>query len=156
KDRLKGLTADQATLKAHDDILIGNRPADEPAAALGPALDRLPLHVNATQRFALGSYHGLRFGLILHPQWRPEVFLEGAVPRTDTLPREHQGPRAVLNALERLAKGHGTEAERTREDLAIAEAQLRDYQARLGQPFSHDNYLNRLAASRDQLKAGLS
>src|SRR5207253_3217745 len=103
-----------------------------------------------------GTYRGMRFGIILHPQWRPEVFLERAVTRTDTLPREHQGPRAVLNALERIARGYGTETERTREDLGIAEAQLRDYQARLGASFSHDDYLNRLTTLRDQLKAGLS
>jgi hypothetical protein len=155
-DRLKGLNADQATLQARDDILIEGRPAGDPLEALGQALDRAPLHVSATQRFPLGTYHGLRFGLILHPQWRPEVFLEGAVSRTDTLSREHQGPRAIINAVERIAHGYGPETERTREDLGIAEAQLRDYQARLGTSFSHDGYLNRLTALRDQLKAGLS
>ena len=41
-------------------------------------------------------------------------------------------------------------------DLAIAESQLRDYQARLGKPFPHDAYLAELTALRDQLKAGLS
>ena len=34
--------------------------------------------------------------------------------------------------------------------------QLRDYEARLGQPFLHSGYLDQLAALRDQLKAGLS
>ena len=43
-----------------------------------------------------------------------------------------------------------------RQDLAIAEGQLRDYEARLGQPFAHDAYLAELTALRDQLKAGLS
>jgi hypothetical protein len=42
------------------------------------------------------------------------------------------------------------------QDLAVAEAQLRDYQARIGQPFAHDGYLHQLTALRDQLKAGLS
>ena len=41
-------------------------------------------------------------------------------------------------------------------DLAIAEAQLRDYQARLGKPFTLDSYLAELTTLRDQLKAGLS
>ena len=41
-------------------------------------------------------------------------------------------------------------------DLAIAEAQLRDYQARLGKPFTLDAYLAELTTLRDQLKAGLS
>jgi cell pole-organizing protein PopZ len=62
----------------------------------------------------------------------------------------------VLNAVERLARGYGVESERTRQDLGIAEAQLRDYQARLGQPFLHAAYLDQLAALRDQLKVGLS
>ena len=74
----------------------------------------------------------------------------------DTLSREHQGPRAVLNAVERLARGYRVESERTRQDLAVAEGQLRDYQARVGQPFPHAAYLDQLAALRDQLKAGLS
>lgn len=40
--------------------------------------------------------------------------------------------------------------------MSIAEAQLRDYQARLGKPFLHDAYLADLTSLRDQLKAGLS
>jgi len=38
----------------------------------------------------------------------------------------------------------------------IAESQLRDYQASLGKPFLHDEYLAALTALRDGLKAGLS
>jgi hypothetical protein len=72
------------------------------------------------------------------------------------LSREHQGPRAVLNALERLARGYGIERDRTRQDLELAATQLRDYQARVGQPFAHQDYLSRLTVLRDQLKAGLS
>jgi hypothetical protein len=34
--------------------------------------------------------------------------------------------------------------------------QLRDYQAPLGKPFQHDDYLSELISMRDQLKAGLS
>jgi hypothetical protein len=70
--------------------------------------------------------------------------------------REHHGPRAVLNALERLADAYGSECDRTRQDLALAESQLRDYQARLGVPFLHDSYLTDLTALRDQLRACLS
>ena len=61
-----------------------------------------------------------------------------------------------MNALERLATGYGTEIERTRQDLSLAESQLRDYQARLGKPFLLDAYLSELTTLRDQLKAGLS
>ena len=74
----------------------------------------------------------------------------------DRLSRDHQGPRAVLNAVERLARGYRIESERTAKDLEIAQGQLRDYQARAGQPFTHANYLDELAALRDQLKAVLS
>ena len=42
------------------------------------------------------------------------------------------------------------------QDLAIAEGQLRDHEARLGRPFAHDAYLAELTDLRDQLKAGLS
>jgi len=48
------------------------------------------------------------------------------------------------------------ECDRVQRDLGIAEAQLRDYHARLGKPFPHDAYLSELTALRDQLKAGLS
>jgi hypothetical protein len=62
----------------------------------------------------------------------------------------------VLNALERLIGGYAPECASIRRELQIAENQLRDYQARLGQPFAHEEYLARLTALRDQLKAGLA
>jgi hypothetical protein len=104
----------------------------------------------------IGTFRGLRFGLILHPQFPSDVILEGAITRLSTLSRDHQGPRAVLNALERLATGYGPECVRVRQDLAIAESQLRDYRERLGKPFTHDAYLSQLTSLRDQLKVGLS
>ena len=76
--------------------------------------------------------------------------------RRESLSRQHQGPRAVLNALERLAAAYGPECARVRQDLAIAESQLRDYRERLGKPFAHDAYLTEFTSLRDQLKAGLS
>jgi N12 class adenine-specific DNA methylase len=154
-ERVAGLTADQATMKAHEEITIGGRETGDPVAALGRALDALPL-VMQTRRIPLGSYHGLAFGIIEHPQWTPEVYLEGAVTRKDTLSREHQGPRAVLNAVERLARGYRVECERTQQDLELARRQQQDYSARVGQPFQHAAYLDQLATLRDQLKAGLS
>src|SRR5262249_13061971 len=98
----------------------------------------------------------LRFGLVLHPQFSPDVYLEGQATRQSMLLREHQGPRAVLNAAERLASGYGSECDRVRQDLAVAESQLRDYQTRLGKPFPHDAYLSELATLRDLLKGQLS
>jgi hypothetical protein len=59
-------------------------------------------------------------------------------------------------AHERLATGYGSECVRVRQDLGVAESQLRDYRERLGKPFAHDAYLSELTSLRDQLKAGLS
>jgi len=116
----------------------------------------LPKNIRETTRIPLGTYRGMRFGIVLHSQFPPDVYLEGATTLATTLSREHQGPRAVLNALERLASGYGSDCERIRQDLAIAENQLRDYQARLGKPFTFETYLSELTGLRDQLKAGLS
>jgi hypothetical protein len=158
--RLSNLMADQATATAHanDLIKIGSRPCgrEDVSAVLAGQLDSLPQNVRETTRVTLGIYRGLRFGIVLHTEFPPDVYLEGAITRQSSLSREHQGPRAVLNALERLAGGYAPECDRIRQDLAIAESQLRDYQARLGAPFLHDGYLSELTALRDQLKAGLS
>jgi len=119
-------------------------------------IDRLPRNVRESTRMPLGVYRGLRFCMILHPQFPPDVFLEGAITRLSTLSRDHQGPRAVLNALERLATGYGSACVRVRQNVAIAESQLRDYRERFGKPFAHDAYLSELTSLRVQLKAGLS
>jgi hypothetical protein len=159
-ERLTKLMADQATATAHadDPVTIGKRSysRDDTSAALGDYLHTLPERVMQKQRFPLGTYRGLRFGMVLNPQWSPEVYLQGAITRQDTLSRDHHGPRAILNALERMASAYGSECVRVQQDLSIAEAQLRDYQARLGKPFLHDAYLSELTTLRDQLKAGLS
>jgi N12 class adenine-specific DNA methylase len=159
-ERLSKLSTDEATATAHaaDRLTIGTRAysRDDVQGALGDYLHSFPERVMQKQRFPLGIYRGLRFGMVLNPQWAPEVYLEGATVRQDTLSRDHHGPRAILNALERLAGGYGSECVRLRQDLAIAESQLRDYQARLGKPFPHEKYLSELTSMRDQLKAGLS
>ncbi len=159
-DRLSKLSIDQQTVSDHagDPIAIEGRtyPREDVPAILGKKLDAMPIHVEETTRIPLGVYRGLRFGLVLHPQFPASVFVEGAIARQSQLSREHQGPRAVLNALERLAGGYDAECTRLRQDLGIAESQLRDYQARLGKPFVHERYLAELTGLRDQLKAGLS
>ena len=157
---MSNLTADQATATAHagDPIVIGGRTPlrDDVPAVLAGQLDSAIRNVRETTRVPLGIYRGLQFGLMLHPQFPPDVYLEGAITRQSQLSREHQGPPAVLNALERMASGYGTECDRVRQELTIAESQLRDYQARLGVLFLHDAYLTELTELRDQLKAGLS
>jgi N12 class adenine-specific DNA methylase len=159
-ERLSKLLADDATAKARagDPITIGGRKyarEDAPGVLTGQ-LDAMPLSVRETTRVPVGIYRGLRFGMVLHPQFPPDVYLEGAITRQSGLSREHQGPRAVLNALERLANAYGPDCERVRQDIGIAESQLRDYHANLGKPFTLDAYLFELTALRDQLKAGLS
>ena len=160
KERLSKLSTDEATATAHaeEPITIGKHDwsRDDTTAILARQLETMPKHVRDTTRLPMGVYRGLRFGLVLHPQFPPDVYLEGVITRQYTLSRDHQGPRALLNALERLATGYGSECVRVRQDLAIAESQLRDYQARLGKPFPHEAYLAELTDLRDQLKAGLS
>jgi hypothetical protein len=159
-ERLSNLTADQATAAAHagDPITIGSRAYshEDTPGVMGSQLEAVPRNVRETRRVPLGVYRGLRFGLVLHAHFPPDVYLEGAATRRSMLSREHQGPRAVLNALERLANGYGSDCDRVRQDLGIAESQLRDYQARLDKPFPHDAYISELTALRDLLKAGLS
>jgi hypothetical protein len=159
-ERLSQLTADQATANSHATapIAIGGRtcPREDIPDILGGKLDALPKKVRETTRIPLGNYRGLGFGIVLHSQYAPEIYLERATTRLATLSRDHHGPRAVLNALERLADGYGSECDRVHRDLGIAESQLRDYQARLGKPFPHEAYLAELTTMRDQLKAGLS
>ena len=53
-------------------------------------------------------------------------------------------PGAILNALDCPAGGAASQAATTGKDLAIAEGQLRDDQARLVQPFAHDPHLARI------------
>ena len=74
----------------------------------------------------------MKVGLIVHPQGAREVYLEGATTRETQLSRESQGPRAVMNALERLAGSYESQAKAAGQELAIAQAQLKDHQARLG------------------------
>ncbi len=159
-ERLSNLTADLDTATAHvaDPITIGNRTCSREDATdvLGKWLDSVPEYVRETRRHLLGIFRGLRFGLVLHSQFAPDLYLEGATTRQSMLSREHHGPRAILNAAERLVSGYGSECARVRQDLVIAEAQLRDYQARLGLPFLHESYLSQLTAFRDHLKAVLS
>jgi len=158
-ERLKSLSADKATAIAHadDSISIGKHAVlrKDVMAALGQSLDSLPKSVSEMRRFPLGVFHGLRFGIIMHPFGAPEAYLEGATTIRSTLFRD-PGPRAVLNALERLASSYSFECERVQRDLAIAEGQLRDYQARLCRPFALDSYLTQLTVLRDQLRTGLS
>lgn len=159
-ERLENLKADLVTLVANAEtrITIGNRTMSrqDVTEVLAKEIDFLPSSVRERRRVPLGTYRGLRFGMVLNPDFPPEVYLEGKTTRQSMLSREHHGPRAVLNAIDKLVGGYTSEIDRVRQDLGIAEGQLRDYQPRLGIPFSHESYLSDLTTLRDQLKAGLS
>jgi hypothetical protein len=158
--RIAGLTADLATAAAHahDPLTVGGRAyrSDDALAILGHRLDALPDKARESERHPLGRYRGLAFGLVLHAGGAAEVFLEGAVTRHGMLSRDHRGPRAVLNAVERLAGSYPGQRDAASAELAIAEGQLRDHEARIGRPFPHDGYLAELTGLRDRLKSGLS
>ncbi len=158
--RLSNLAADQSTAAAHarDPVTFGGREymKDEAVAVLGAQIDRLPREVRQEQRVALGVYRGLRFGLVLYRDFPPDVYVEGATMRYDRLIRGSHGPRAVLNAAERLCSAYGNEIAGVKQDLSIAESQLRDYQARIGKPFVHEAYQTELTQLRDRLKASLA
>lgn len=159
-ERLAKVKADQSTTQRHSDdpTTIDGRtcPHEDLPAILSSRLDRLPKTVREQTRVPVGTYRGLKFGLVLNPAFPPDVYLEGEVIRQSGLSRDHQGPRAVLNAVERISGGYEAESVRLQQDLNIAENQLRDYHARLGKPFAHDAYLSELTDLRDLLKAGLS
>ena len=158
--RIAGLTSDLSTLTAHaeDRIILGERTVshEDVMEVLGARLQSLPDRTHETRRVPLGTYRGLSFGLVLHSMGAPEVTLEGETTRHGMLSRDSHGPRAVLNALERLSGGYEAQVATAGKDLGIAEGQLRDYQKRLGKPFLLDAYLEELTHLRDQLKAGLS
>jgi hypothetical protein len=158
--RLARLTADEQAVKEHEGDLVSiakhSLARDDVTAVLGKKLDALPFSVREPTRVPIGTYRGLAFGVIVHPSFPPDVYLEGELTRTSSLSKEHQGPRAVLNALERIANGYAGESVRVRQDLAIAQSQLRDYQDRLGKPFQNEAYQSELTNLRDQLKAKLS
>ena len=159
-ERLAGLDADQSTASAHADeaIVVGNvrYALQDAVSVLERVLDSITQTNNDMRRVSLGLYRRLRFGLVLHPRFAPEVYLEGAAVRQTMLAREHHGPRAILNALERLATTYASECARLRQELTIAETQLCDYQARLGESFVHNTLLSTLTTLRDQLKACLA
>ena len=157
--RIENLTADASALEVHegDRITLGNQPVPnaEAVEALTTRLGRLPRSVVETRPVPMGTYHGLTFGVYLHPLGEMEAYLEGRVVRRADL-RDGAGGRALLNALERLASGYRVEHERASRDVSVAEGQLADYRSRLGGEFKYDGYQRSLAELRDQLKAGLS
>ena len=82
-------TGDQVIHKIS--IGIGKHPLarDDIAAALGKRLDALPFSVREPTRVPIGTYRSLTFGVIVHPNFPPDVYLEGIITRTSGLSKEH-------------------------------------------------------------------
>ncbi|RUL84040.1 hypothetical protein TsocGM_21110 [Tautonia sociabilis] len=158
--RLADLTADMGTLQAHAEapMVIGERTCrrEEVLPVLGGWLEAIPELVPETRRHWLGRFRGLSFGYVVHRHSAPEVFLEGATVRHATLSRDAHGPRAVLNALDRLVATYELRREDLGRELAVAEGQLRDYEARLGARFTHEAYMTELSGLRDELRVALA
>jgi hypothetical protein len=123
---------------------------------LATRLPSIPTIVFEHRSVTLGQYQGLAFGLFLSPVGNPEVFVEGAIMRMTPLARDHHGPRAILNAVERIMDSYDAQCDRTRHDLTLARTQLRDFEARLGTAFPHDAYVTELTDLRNRLKAALA
>jgi N12 class adenine-specific DNA methylase len=146
--RVDGLTSDMATMEKNDGSLS--------TEGIGHRMSRMPEKVSETYRTKLGTHRGLEAGIILHPLGGTEVYLDGAVRCRETLMRDNPGPRAVLNALERLADGYEADIRHLKAEIALKQGQFRDYESRLGKPFEHEEYRSQLSDLRDQLKLGLS
>jgi hypothetical protein len=159
RQRAEGLEKDTRTLAAHPGhaVTLGRHSiaGDEAVIALSDRLDRLPLTVSETRYVELGAYRGLKFGVVLHPSYHPELYLQGEATRRADIRRDARG-LAVLNALNRLAGGYEEAEQSTRRDLQIAETQLADFQKRQGTAFTHDAYLKELSGLREQLRLALS
>ncbi len=159
-DRHEKLTADRQTAEDchHLPVFIGRNAvlrADVPVVR-EKKLDAMPIKIVDTVRFPIGSYRGLEFGMILYPKGQPDVYLEWEMTRITGLSSVNPGPRAVLNAVERLLGSFAVEISRLEQDMSIAESQLHDYEARLGKGFAHEAYVSELTQLRNALKERLT
>jgi hypothetical protein len=147
--RVDGLTADLATMAGNNGTLS--------VEGIGERMKRIPERVDKAYNTRLGKHHGLEAGIILHPLGGTEVYLDGAVRCREHLFRDNPGPRAVLNALERVAdNSYKYDIRHLKAEIAVKEGQFKDYEARLGRIFEHEAYRSELTDLRDRLKLGLS
>jgi hypothetical protein len=138
-------------------VVLGERTSsrDDAITALIARFEKLPESVSEPRQIPLGVYRGLRFGMVLHPNFPPDAYCEGRTRARSVLARS-AGPRAVLNAIDRLIEEFGDEVVAAERDLKVAETQSTDYQSRIGNPFPHDAYQSELSGLRDQLRLSLS
>jgi len=131
-------------------------PRDQVISRLSEKLESLPKSIYESKKFHLGTYRGIPFGVVLHPQFPMDVYLEGKAFQMANLSREHQGPRAVFNAVERIATNTPVRLAKLQTELETSKVQLNDYRSRLGKPFPHLAYQSELTDLRDRLKLSLS
>ncbi|WP_020469620.1 LAGLIDADG family homing endonuclease [Zavarzinella formosa] len=153
-NRIADITTDMETVRSNDGLLIRGNPASE--TDLARSLKVLPELVDNTRRFPLGIFHGLAFGIERQPTGAADVYLEGRAFRKTALSREHQGTRAVMNALKNLTESYEEHIAVLRREREVSDTQLADYQVRLGKKFAHGSHLEELTRLRDELKASLS
>jgi N12 class adenine-specific DNA methylase len=156
---LKQLNQDWQTVQqSWEGLLVRGRaiPEGDAVSALSGVLESVPEHVDRPRQFPLGQFHGLKLLLEKHPNGAADVVLQGEAEQFEALSKESQGPRAVWNALNRLADSFEERLSKSLENLQLMQNQLRDYHARLGQPFIHAERLELLSTLRDQLKMALA
>jgi N12 class adenine-specific DNA methylase len=153
--RLAALTNDKQRVTAHNgDLVIGAKlcSPDQAITPLTQAIERLPAKDG---KFPIGRYRGLAFGIEYH--WnQATVYVSGESELNTALSSESRGGRAVLNALGRIVASYDERIQSNVKELELARTQLRDYEKRNGQPFTHAGYLEELSGLRDQLKWALS
>ncbi|MCE9564613.1 MAG: DEAD/DEAH box helicase family protein [Planctomycetes bacterium] len=156
--RIAALESDLANAAGGDGgvITVGNRNVSPQEPAFANALSRIPEDVTNSRQYPLGRYRGLAFGIVRHPGGAGDVYLEGELTRHAMLSKDSQGPRAVMNSLNRIVGSYEEERDHAVQDKSLAESQLADYQARLGRPFVHAAFLDELTRLRDELKTALS
>lgn len=159
ESRLENLAADARTMESQAEVRIeiGARPYSfqDALAVLGGKLDRLPPLRDHAQQTELGKFHGLTFGIQRTPFGRNEVYLQGAARRSTALARD-AGPRALLNAAERLTESMASQVRETTEELELARRQLADYRQRQERPFEQEDLLAELTRLRNSLRQALS
>jgi hypothetical protein len=146
--RVNGLTTDLATMNGNNGSLS--------VEVIGDRMNRMPDKVDKAYNTKLGKHRGLEAGIILHPLGGTEVYLDGAVRCREQLIRDNPGPRAVLNALERVADGYESDIRHLKAEIAVKQGQFKDFESRLGREFEHESYRSELTDLRDRLKLGLS
>jgi hypothetical protein len=152
--------SDRETIREHADapIVLAEQQCSQQrlVALLGESLHSLPEKVHETRRITLGRIRGLMFGVVLHPNGAADVSLTGAAMHHGMLSRDARGPRAVLNAVDRIVSSIEPECDRLRSEIANAKVQHQDYERRKGVSFLHETYLAELLALRDRLRVLLS